>query len=80
MLRRAAEFQMDKKPGDARNTLEALGQKGADAVKAKIVSGPFAPLSPATLRGRARQHISGTKPLIATAQMIQAATYVIRKV
>lgn len=80
MLQKAAEFQLDKKPGDAENTLMALGQVGVDAVKAKLVSGPFAPLAPATLAARRRAGISSTKPLLATMQMLQATTYVIRKV
>jgi hypothetical protein len=79
LLQRAAELQLDNKPGPAMQALQAVGQVAADAVKAKIVSGPFAPLKPATIAARRRRGNLGTKPLIDTTQLLKSITYVIRK-
>lgn len=79
MMAHAASLQMDGKPGDAQATLQALGQMAADAIRGKIVSGPFTPLKAATLAARVRRGNRGTKPLIDTTQMMKAITWVIRK-
>lgn len=79
LLQQAAACQMDNKPGAAMQALKAAGQLAVNAVKTKIVSGPFAPLKPATIAARRRRGNLGTKPLIDTTQMLQSVTYVIRK-
>lgn len=45
--------------GALKTAHQIVGQETADAVKLKIESGPFAPLAPGTVAGRARQR--GTK-------------------
>lgn len=62
--------------------LASMGLVAANAVKARINSGDFAPLAPSTIyRRQHRKHAprSGEKPLIDTAQMRNAVTYVVRK-
>lgn len=76
MLRQAADYQMDHKPGDALNQLEALGTLAVAAVKNNIVAGGdprFAPLAAATIARK-----GSTSPLIDTGQLLNSITYVIR--
>lgn len=80
MLQKAATFTFDGKPAEADNQLQALGMLAAAEVKKTIVAGiGFAPLSPNTRRGRMQRAGMAIKPLIDTAQMLNAITYVIRK-
>lgn len=79
LLTKSASLQMDGKPAEAQEALQAMGQAGADAVRAKIVSGPFAPLQAATIAARQRRGSRGTKPLIDTTQMLKAVTWAVRK-
>jgi len=70
--------------------LNEAGLLAAAAVKRKITTGPFAPLSPNTLRQRDRKLIrqkgikgaekalKARKPLIDTGQMRNAVTYVVK--
>jgi hypothetical protein len=54
--------------------MENAGKLGADAIKAAIVDGNYAPNSAATIRRKG----VGKKPLIDTSLMINSATYVVR--
>lgn len=58
--------------------LNKVGLIAEAAVKQKIEDGPFTPLAPRTLEERKRRGRTGEKPLIDTAQMQNAVTYVIR--
>lgn len=62
----------------AQNSLVAAGIIGADAVRAKIVHGPFKPLAESTLAARRARGFKGTKPLIVTGKMRDSITSVIR--
>lgn len=64
---------------DFTKNLTAIGLRAASAVKKKITDGPFLPLKPGTLAARRRRGRTGTKPLLDTAQMRNAITFVIRK-
>ena len=55
-----------------------IGLQGADAVRAKITSGPFVPLAPKTLAKRRAKGRKGDKPLIDTGALQRAYTYAIR--
>lgn len=57
---------------------DAVGIIAENAVKAKITSGPFAPLSDRTIAARKSRGRTGTKPLIDTGQLRNAVTHVIR--
>lgn len=79
MLKKAAELSLDNKPAQAQNTLEALGMMAATAVKNAIVAGEgFQPLADATIAARQRRGNMSTKPLIDTAQLLGAISYVVR--
>lgn len=60
--------------------LTASGIVASDAIKQKLIDGPFTPLAPATLAARKRAGFKGEKPLIRSAQLKNAVTYVLRKV
>ena len=62
--------------------LHVVGLIAMTAVKKKIVNGSFAPLKEETVYRRQHRKIAprqGDKPLIDTAQLLNAVTYVIRK-
>jgi hypothetical protein len=79
-LRKAADAAFEGNPGGVTSNFNAVGLKAQAAVRAKITDGPFVPLKPATLAARRRRGRTGTKPLIDTAQLRNAVSYVIRKV
>jgi len=58
--------------------LNEVGLIGQNAVRARINSGEFAPLSEQTLAARRRRGRSGTKPLIDSGQLRNSITYSIR--
>lgn len=58
--------------------LESAGQIARDAVKKKITTGPFAPLSAMTISMRKADGISSVKPLIRTGQLRNSITYVVK--
>lgn len=72
--------------GDETRQLQAfhsLGLKAQAAVRKKITEGPFEPLADRTLYARKHRKIAprqGEKPLIDTAQLRNAITYVVRGV
>lgn len=57
-----------------------LGLKVSTAVKMKINTGPFQPLSSVTIERRRARGRTGTKPLIDTGQLRNSITYVIKRV
>lgn len=76
-LRKAGEQALSGKPEEAEKALHAVGLMGQSAVRAKITNGPFAPLSPVTLKRRKAKGRTGEKPLIDTGQLRRAHTYVV---
>lgn len=88
-LKNAARAMIDGKKQKADKELAAAGMEAMSAVQMKLKSGPFVPLSPRTIAAR-RVRSKGskyrrkattaadTKPLIDTAQMLRAVTYVVR--
>ncbi len=59
-------------------SFEAVGMVATNAIKAKLRSGPFAPLSEKTLAARRRRGRTGDKPLNDTGQLTRAVTFVTR--
>jgi hypothetical protein len=80
MLEKAADAVFDGKPGDAENTMNALGLLAVAEIRKFIVAGAFVPLAPRTLADRKRRKITSTKPLLATYSFWRAISYVVRKV
>lgn len=78
-LVRATNAALDGSVEGVDRQLHAAGMIAQNAVRAKINSGDFTPLSEATLAARRRRGRTGTKPLIDTAQFRNSATYVVRK-
>lgn len=78
-LRRAGEESLEGNLGAADRAYHSAGLTATSAVKMKITEGPFAPLAESTIRNRRRRGRKSTKPLIDTAQMRNAITYVVRK-
>lgn len=72
----ALEGQIDR----VQKIFMAIGLMGQNAAKAKIRTGPFAPLSPRTIAKRKARGVTRTKPLIDTAQMLNAVSFVVRKI
>lgn len=59
-------------------TLNKVGLIAVSAVKNKITSGPFQPLSPKTIAARKRRGVTRENPLVDTAGYLNSITYVIR--
>lgn len=59
--------------------LHAVGLSTQAAIRRKITTGPFLPLSPRTLARRRARGRMGTKPLIDTGQLRNAINYVLRR-
>lgn len=59
--------------------LNGAGLAAQAAVRAKINTGPFSPLQPATLAARRRRGRTGTRPLIDTGQLRNSINYVVVK-
>lgn len=78
-LRRAAEAAYSGSMAGVETHLHRAGLRASTAVKAKLVSGPFAPLARGTIASRRRRGRTSIKPLIDTAQMLASVTYVIRR-
>lgn len=79
-LRAAADDAVEGRVDGVMRKLAAIGLIAQNAVRRKITTGPFTPLAPKTLAARRRRGRTGDKPLIDTAQMRAAVTYVLRKV
>lgn len=81
-LRDAATAAFEGKPARADRNLHAAGLIGQRAVRNKIQTGPFVPLSPVTLAKRKSRKIAprqGEKPLLDTGQYRNSITYVVRR-
>lgn len=77
MLRKAAELRFDSKAAEADQVLHALGLTAQNKVKTNITSGgdpKFAPNAPSTIARK-----GSDRPLVDTAQLLNAITYVLRK-
>lgn len=61
----------------AEKALHAAGLIAVSSIKDKITEGDFAPLAESTIAARKRKGNDSTKPLVVTAQMRNAITYVI---
>lgn len=90
LLKKAGEFALAGNLGATERQLHRVGIKARDMVKAKLRAGPFEPLKPATIAARRRRSAGSryrrkaksaedVKPLIDTAQMLNAVNYVIRR-
>jgi hypothetical protein len=77
-LRAAAEQAIEGNPGGVRKNFIAAGIAAQTAIKAKINTGPFAPLKESTLAARRRRGRTGTRPLIDTAQLRNSINFVVR--
>jgi len=76
-LKKTAVFVIRGDNGALQTGLEAVGLIAQTAVKNRIVSGPFAPLAPATIAARKRRGHEGIKPLIETGQFLASVSYVV---
>ena len=76
-LRKAGEQALSGKPEEAEKALHVVGLMGQSAVRGRITSGPFVPLSPRTLARRKARGRLGEKPLIDTGAYRMAQTYVV---
>lgn len=79
-LKKAADMAAAGRPEAAERAFHAVGLAAQAAIRAKITSGPFVPLKPATLAARRRRGRTGTKPLIDTGALRNSITYVIKKI
>jgi hypothetical protein len=82
----AAKFAFEGNAGGMDRALNAAGQTAVSAVKTKIINGLQPPLSPRTVaarqrkrKGRKAQTAAQMTPLVDTAQLLNAYTYVIKK-
>lgn len=73
-----AKAVLDGRSGSLDPTHVAVGLIAQNAVRAKITTGPFAPLAQSTLAKRRSRGRTGTKPLIDTGQYRAATTFVVR--
>lgn len=71
IMARAVKLMIQRKITE-RQALELVGAWLANAIKGRIVSGPFAPLKPATIARK-----GSDKPLIDTGQLKNAVTFII---
>lgn len=77
-FRKAGEAAMDGNKQGVIRHLNAAGMLAQSSVKGVLSAGDFAPLSQTTLYKRSLRGIKRISPLIDTAQMRNAVTYVVR--
>ena len=77
-LTSAALAALDGNPEGMNRGFEATGLKAVSGIRNYITTGVPPALSPVTLILRRRRGIRGTKPLIASGQMLGALTYVVK--
>ena len=75
----AASAAIEGRPEGVDRGLQAAGMRAQIGVKNFITAGVPPPLAAPTLRQRRMRGFMGTKPLIASGQMLNAVTYVTRK-
>lgn len=75
---KAAQAAMDGNKQGVIRHLNAAGMLAQSAVKGVLSAGDFAPLAPSTLYKRKLRGIKRISPLIDTAQMRNAVTYIVR--
>jgi phage gpG-like protein len=78
-LEKTGRAALDGNPEAVDRGFNIVGLIGQNAVRAKINTGPFTPLTEATVAARRARGRTGTKPLIDTGQLRNSLTYVIRK-
>lgn len=83
-MQKAGEAALDGSADIVRRNFEAVGLIAATSVKLKIREGPFQPLARATVRARERRagkklSSSEIRPLIDTAQLLNAISFVVRE-
>jgi hypothetical protein len=76
-LEQTANLALDG--GDVMRGYAAVGETAAQGIKTKINTGPFLKLSKATIMARLRRGKKSNKPLVDSAQMRNAVTWVIRR-
>lgn len=76
-LRKAGQQALSGRPEEAEKALHVVGLMGQNAVRGRITNGPFAPLSPVTIKHRKARGRTGEKPLLDTGNLRQAYTYVV---
>jgi phage gpG-like protein len=77
-LKKMGESAIKGVPTSVEDGLNAIGLIAVNSVRAKIQSGPFAPLAKSTIRARLRRGRTGVRPLIDTGQLRNSITYVLR--
>jgi hypothetical protein len=80
-FKKAGEAQLDGNNGEAIKALHRVGIVATNAIRDKIITGPFQKLADSTLRARKNRKISprqGEAPLLDTGQMKNAINYVVR--
>jgi len=60
--------------GAVTNGLDAIGRAAVNSIRRKLLSGPFAPLAPATVKAKGHDI-----PLIDTGEMLESITYRVRR-
>ncbi|HVI10225.1 MAG TPA: hypothetical protein VND65_18185 [Candidatus Binatia bacterium] len=78
-FQKAGLAALDGKPDVMMKNLHAIGIRASTSIRNKINEGIPPPLAASTIRARKRRGRTGTKPLVDTAQMRNAVTYVVRK-
>lgn len=78
-LRQVGEAALDGKISAVQRGFQAVGLIAQKAIRAKMQSGPFAPLSERTLASRRARGRTGSRPLIDTGQLRNSVTYVVVK-
>lgn len=80
LLAQAAFALVQGKRSEALRLFAQAGEVGADAIRAEIMSGNYAPLAPSTIKDRQDRGNPSTKPLYDTEQMYNAITSRVRRV
>lgn len=79
-MKKAGMFALDGNDEGVDRQMNSTGIMMQNAMRRKITTGPFAPLSERTLAARRAKGHKSVKPLIDTGQLRRALTYVIRKI
>ena len=77
-LKIAADYAMKGNKEATIKSLHKVGLVAQAAIRNKITTGPFLPLSPITLAARRARGRKGIKPLLDTGQLRRAVNYVLR--